>query len=84
MKLGTLVHHVSGYKMMPKIFLTFAQGLKYGLSKSKNGVKSSLNFERPKLSPGAKIKKLRRFVDLPFFFFRSVKTVFAYRNSLKC
>ena len=46
MKLGTLVHHDYGYKMLPQVFLIFAQGLSYGLSKSKNGVKSSLNFER--------------------------------------
>ena len=33
MKLGTLVHHVHGYKTLPQIF---ALGLSYGLSKSKN------------------------------------------------
>ena len=35
MKLGTLVHHVHGYKALPQIFLIFAQGLSYGLLKSK-------------------------------------------------
>ena len=35
MKLGTLVHHVHGYKIASD-FLIFAQGLSYGLSKSKN------------------------------------------------
>ena len=39
-----------------KTALIFAQGLSYGLSKSKNGVKSSLNFERSQLSPQEKIK----------------------------
>ena len=33
MKLGTLVHHVHGYKTLPHFFLIFALG--YGLSKSK-------------------------------------------------
>ena len=64
--------------------LIFAQGLSYGLSKSKNEVKSTLNFEKSYLSPGAKIKKSEAtfFVDLPFFF-HSAKTVCLYRNSLK-
>ena len=39
MKLGTPVHHVPGYKGASD-FLIFAYGLSYGLSKSKNGVKS--------------------------------------------
>ena len=34
MKLGTLGHHVPGYKVASN-FLIFAQGLSYGLSKSK-------------------------------------------------
>ena len=46
MKLGTLNHHVHGYKTFASDFLIFALGLSYGLSKSKNGVKSSLNFEK--------------------------------------
>ena len=39
MKLGTLVHHVHGYKTLPQIFLIFAKGLSYGLSKSKKRCK---------------------------------------------
>ena len=35
MKLGTLVHHVHGYKTFASDFLIFALGLSYGLSKSK-------------------------------------------------
>ena len=35
MKLGTLVHHVHSYKMLPQIFLILVQGLSYGLSKAK-------------------------------------------------
>ena len=35
MKLGTLVHHVNGYKSVASEFLIFAYGLSYGLSKSK-------------------------------------------------
>ena len=50
MKFGTLVQHAPGYKTMPR-FLIFAQGLSYGLSKAKNGEKSSLNFERSQLHP---------------------------------
>ena len=46
MKLGTLVHHVHGYKNVASDVLIFAKGLSYGLSKSKNGVNISLNFER--------------------------------------
>ena len=66
MKFGTLVQHALGYKALPQIFLIFALGLSYGLSKSKKGVKSS--------------KYLRqRFVDQPFFF-HSAKTVSVYRN----
>ena len=34
MKLGTLVHHVHGYKTVASDFLIFAWGLSYGLSKS--------------------------------------------------
>ena len=39
-------------------FVIFALGLSYGLSKSKNGVNSLLNFERSYLIPQAKIKKI--------------------------
>ena len=35
MKLGALVHDVHGYKNVPQIFLMFAKGHSYGLSKSK-------------------------------------------------
>ena len=35
MKLGTLVHHVHGYKTVPQIYFIFVLGLSYGLSKSK-------------------------------------------------
>ena len=35
MKFSTLVQHALGYKMLPQIFFIFAQGLSYGLSKSK-------------------------------------------------
>ena len=35
MKLGTLVHHVHGYKKVASDFLIFVQGLSYGLPKSK-------------------------------------------------
>ena len=39
MKFGTLVHYAPGYKTLPQIFLIFAWGLSYGLSKSKKGGK---------------------------------------------
>ena len=77
MKLGTLVHHVYGYKTLPQFFLIFAQGLSYGLSKSKNGVKSSLNLKIIIKSLGKKSEAI--FVDLPFFF-HSAKTVCVYRK----
>ena len=35
MQFGTLAHHVHGYKIASD-FVIFAQGLSYGLSKSKN------------------------------------------------
>ena len=35
MKLGTLVHHVHGYKTLPQIFFIFSWRLSYGLSKLK-------------------------------------------------
>ena len=38
MKFGTLLQHAPGYKL-PQIFKFFAQGLSYGLSKSKKLVK---------------------------------------------
>ena len=76
-KLGTLVHHVPGCKLCLRFFK-----YSYGFSSRKNGVKSRPNFERPKLSPGAKIKILSQsFINLPFF--HSAKTVSVYRNSLK-
>ena len=47
MKLGTLVHaSCSWLRNVASDFLIFAWGLSYGLSKLKNGVKSSLNFKR--------------------------------------
>ena len=46
MKLGTLVHHVHGYKMLPQIFLSLPRDLVIVFQSRKNGVKSSLNFER--------------------------------------
>ena len=55
MKIGTLVHHVHGYKISE--FLVFAQGLSYGLSKLKKKTgKKSLNFENPNLVLGQKLK----------------------------
>ena len=39
MKFGTLVQHALGYKTIASIFLIFAWGLSYGLSKSKKGGK---------------------------------------------
>ena len=35
MKRGALFQHAHGYKKLPQFFLIFAQGLSYGLSKSK-------------------------------------------------
>ena len=82
MKFGTLVQHVPGYKMVSRILL-FCPGFSYGLSKSKNGVKLSLNFEKSQFSPGAKLEKSEAtFVDLPFVF-HSVKTLFVCDNSLQ-
>ena len=74
MKLGTLVHHVHGYKTLPQIFNIF-YGLSYGLSKSKKRGKIIT-----KLSHRAKIKKSEAtFVILPFLF-HSGKTVCVNRN----
>ena len=39
MKFGTLVQHAPGYKTFASDVLIFAQGLTYGLSKSKKGGK---------------------------------------------
>ena len=39
MKFGTLVQHAPGYKKVASDLLIFAQGLSYGLSKSKKGGK---------------------------------------------
>ena len=61
MKFGTFIQHAPAYKKGLRLFLTFAQGLSYGLSKSKNGVKSSLNF------------LWATFVDLPFFILQKKK-----------
>ena len=46
MKLGTLVHHVPGYKILPQIFIFLSRDLVMVFQSRKNGVKSSLNFER--------------------------------------
>ena len=46
MKLGTLVHHVHGYKRLPQIFQFLSGDLVMVFQSRKNGVKSSLNFER--------------------------------------
>ena len=80
MKFGTLVQHAPGYKMLPQIFYFLPRDLVMVFQSRKNGVKSSLNFERSYLSPKAKIKKSEAtFVDQPFFF-HSAKTVCVYRN----
>ena len=47
MKLGTLVYHVYGYKKMPQIFYFLPWDLVMVFQSRKNGVKSSLNFDRP-------------------------------------
>ena len=79
MKLGTLVHHVYGYKTLPQIFNFLPRDLVMVFHSRKSGVKSSLNFEKSKV-PRQKLKNLRQhFVDLSFFF-HSVKTVCVYRN----
>ena len=46
MILGTPVHHVPGYKTLPQIFLFLPRDLVMVFQSRKNGVKSSLNFER--------------------------------------
>ena len=46
MKLGTLVHYVHGYKTLPQIFKSLSRDLVMVFQSRKNGVKSSLNFER--------------------------------------
>ena len=46
MKLGTLVHHVHGYKPLPEIFQFLPTDLIMVCQSRKNGVKISLNFER--------------------------------------
>ena len=56
LKFGTLVQHAPGYKTLHQIFLIFARGHRYGLSKSKKGGKIITNIERSQLSPQAKIK----------------------------
>ena len=56
MKCGTPVHHAHGYKIEPQIYYSLSRDLVW-FSKLKNGVKSSLNFERAQLSPGSKIQE---------------------------
>ena len=46
MKLGTRVHHVPGYKTVPQFLKFFPRGVVMVYQSRKNGVKSSLNFER--------------------------------------
>ena len=46
MKLSTLVDHVHGYKIVPQIFKFLSMDLVMVFQSRKNGVKSSLNFER--------------------------------------
>ena len=46
MKFGTLVHHVHGYKTVPQIFQFLPRDIVMVFQSRKNGVKSSLNFER--------------------------------------
>ena len=55
MKLGTLVDHVPGYKTVPQMFSFLPRDLVMVFQLRKSWVKSSLNFKRPLLSPGAKI-----------------------------
>ena len=45
------------YKVLPQIFLIFAPGLSYDLSKFGDDFTPCFDFERPQLSPWAKIKK---------------------------
>ena len=49
MKRGTLVHHVHGYKTLPRFFNS--RDLLMVFQSRKNGVKSLLNLERSYLSP---------------------------------
>ena len=46
MKLGTLVHHVHGYKMLPQVFKFLPKDLIIVFQSQRNGAKLSLNFER--------------------------------------
>ena len=46
MKLGTLVYHVHGSKILPQIFKCLLRDLVMVFQSRKNGVKISLNFER--------------------------------------
>ena len=46
MKLGTLVHHVQGYKGLPQIFKFLSRDVVMVFQSRKNVIKSSLNFER--------------------------------------
>ena len=51
MTLGTIVHHVHGYKILPQSFSFLPRNLVMVFQSRKNGVKSSINFKRSKLSP---------------------------------
>ena len=46
MKFGTLVQHAPGYKGLPQNFEVLPSDLVMVFQSQKNGVKSSLNFER--------------------------------------
>ena len=48
MKLGTLLHHAHGYKILPQIYYFLSRDVVMVFQNRKNGVKSSLNFERSK------------------------------------
>ena len=83
MKLCTLVHHAHGYKTLSQIFINFAQGLSYSLSKSKQQGKNIIKLWKIKTKSWNKFLKKyprQRFVDLPFFF-HSAKTFFVCGDS---
>ena len=46
MKFGALVQHAPGYKTLPQIFNFLPRDFVMVFESGKNGVKSSLNFER--------------------------------------
>ena len=62
MKFGTLVQHAPGYKTLPQIFLIFAQGLSYGLSKLKKKKRGKIitKLKDHNLVPRQKLKNLRQ------------------------